>query len=80
MIPGKFKCSCGYLMGLPTWGSLVTGLSCPDCPRFWEIKYSGNELLAHAIEWHCPGCDSTDSTCRRIPRWCPAYLEVKSTT
>ena len=69
---GRFKCSCGTSMGLPARGSRVIGLSCPQCPRFWEIKYSRAEILGRNVAWHCPNCDSTDSTCRRIPRWCPA--------
>jgi len=69
---GRFECSCGQGMGLPTQGSRVTGLSCPNCPLFWEIKYTKSELLGRAIKWECPNCSSSSSICRRIPRWCPA--------
>jgi hypothetical protein len=72
---GRFQCSCKAWMGLPSRGSRVTGLSCHQCPRFWEIKYSRAEILGRNVAWHCSGCDSTDSVCRRIPRWCPSVKE-----
>lgn len=75
----RYLCdNCRHIIGLPSAGSNVVGLSCGNCDKHFRISYPPEKLVGVVSEWRCPTCNGDKGRCFRVPRFCPVTREKRS--
>jgi len=64
MTHAGYRCDCGHMIGTPSIGSRVVGLTCGECSKHYRISYIPGQLLGKFAEWRCPTCNGDKRT------WC----------